>query len=170
MLHSPIGENPNYFTGGRLAQLATKIYQEFCHSDDVSPMIIEGLTLEILGEATRSAKRIRQNSFPRWLIQAREFLNERFRDNLSLAALAAEVGVHETHLAREFRRFYDCTVGEYVRRLRIDYACRRLSDSNLSLTEIALAAGFFDQSHFARNFKSQTGITPHEYRKIRYSR
>jgi AraC family transcriptional regulator len=73
-------------------------------------------------------------------------------------------------LSREFRRYYSCTVGEYVRHLRIEYACRLLSASNASLAEIALAAGFFDQSHFARNFKWQTGMTPHEYRRIWQSR
>lgn len=164
-------KSPSDFNGGLLAQLATRVYQEFRHSDDLSSLIIEGLTLEILGEAARCAgNSLRNNSLPRWLARTREFLNERFHENLSLAEIAAAVGVHETHLAREFRRFYRCTVGEYVRRLRIEYACRRLADGDASLAEIALAAGFFDQSHFARNFKSQTGMTPHEYRKIWRSR
>lgn len=167
---SVITDTPTDFSGVFLSQLAMRIYKEFCNLDDLSPLIVEGLTLEILGEAARDFKKRLKNSPPHWLIQARELLNEQFRESLSLANLALAVGVHETHLSREFRRFYHCTIGEYVRRRRIDYACRQLSTPDVSLTEIALAAGFFDQSHFARTFKSQIGLTPNEYRKALFSR
>ena len=46
----------------------------------------------------------------------------------------------------------------------IDSANREMLNSRASLTEIALAAGFFDQSHFARTFKAQMGMSPNQYR------
>jgi AraC family transcriptional regulator len=55
-------------------------------------------------------------------------------------------------------------VGEYIRRLRIEFACHSLSTST-SLIEVALAAGFADQSHSARAFKLQTGMSPATYRR-----
>ncbi len=164
--NSPILDSPAAFRGGFPAQLAARLYNEFCRLDDLSALVIEGLTLEILGEtARRSAKSSRQNP-PRWLAQARELLREQFYGNFSLAEIAKSVGVHETHLSREFRRYYGSTAGEYIRERRIEFACRQLSDTDASLAEIAHAAGFFDQSHFGKIFKQITGTSPAAYRKM----
>jgi AraC family transcriptional regulator len=72
--------------------------------------------------------------------------------------------VHPVHLAREFRRFEHCTIGEYVRRLRIEQACRRLTHSTDPIAAIAAEAGFADQSHFARTFKRVVGMSPVQFR------
>jgi AraC family transcriptional regulator len=52
-----------------------------------------------------------------------------------------------------------------VRRLRVDWALRELSTSARSLSEIALDAGFADQSHFTRVFKRQVGVSPGAFRR-----
>jgi AraC family transcriptional regulator len=74
------------------------------------------------------------------------------------------VGVHPVTLAREFRRYYDCTIGELVRRERIGFACRELLKPEESIADVAVSAGFYDQSHFAKAFKRVTGMTPAGYR------
>ena len=163
--HSAIVHSPGDFCGGVLPHLAMKVYREFRQADAVSALIVEGLMLEMLGEASRQSIKLSGRNPPRWLVRAREVLRDRFRENLSLAEIAGAVGVHETHLAREFRRHYRCTVGEYIRRLRIEFACRELSASDATLAEVAQAAGFFDQSHLGRTLKQQTGMSPALYRK-----
>jgi AraC family transcriptional regulator len=80
------------------------------------------------------------------------------------------VGVHPVHLVRVFRKFQHCTVGEYIRQLRIDYARERMLSSNDPLIEIALSSGFADHTHFSRSFKRVTGMTPSEFRKIAHRR
>ena len=55
-------------------------------------------------------------------------------------------------------------VGAYVRALRLNWAAERLAASRDSIAQIALQAGFYDQSHFSRTFKRQFGCTPLEYR------
>ena len=60
--------------------------------------------------------------------------------------------------------------GEYVRRLRVEIACQRLASSDMPLAEIALAAGFSDQSHFTKTFRHYNGMTPGEYRRRLRSR
>jgi AraC family transcriptional regulator len=162
--HSRLIETPADFYDERLSSLAARLYREFREEDDFSRLSIEGLTLEMLAEASRYSVRKSEPRPPRWLRQAREILDERFDESLTLAALSESVGVHPVHLAREFRRFYCCTVGEYVRKRRTEIACRQISTTNLSFSEIALAAGFFDQSHFIRTLKKFTGMTPREYR------
>ena len=59
-----------------------------------------------------------------------------------------------------------CRIGEYVREALL--LCRSMSELaglDKSLSEIALAAGFYDQSHFANAFKRYTGMTPSEFRR-----
>ena len=84
----------------------------------------------------------------------------------SLSGLAESVGVHPVTLARAFRRAFGCTVGEYVRRLRIDHAAHQLAQTELPLAEIALAAGFSDQSHFSNLFRRHTGLSPFKFRRV----
>ena len=164
--YSLLLNQPVDFRGGLLLQLAMRLYKEF-HSDDAcSPLVVEGIALEMLGEACRPSANKSTNCPPRWLLAVRDLLHEQFSENLTLSELADSVGVHPVHLAREFRKFYRCTIGEYARQLRIDFACRKITTSDMSLSEIALAAGFFDQSHFTRTFKACTGKTPQEYRTI----
>jgi AraC family transcriptional regulator len=56
-------------------------------------------------------------------------------------------------------------VGEYLRRLRIDRAAEQLVWGDLPLAEIAIAAGFSDQSHFSNVFRRRTGISPSAFRR-----
>ena len=78
--------------------------------------------------------------------------------------------MHPVTLARAFRTFYGCSVGEYLRRVRVDLAGRWLSDTNLGLAQIALSAGFCDQSHFSNVFRRIIGLTPSRYRREARSR
>jgi AraC family transcriptional regulator len=150
--------------GGPPAWLATRLYREFQSPDGLSPFVVEGLILEILGEIVRRPEGT--GGAPRWLREAAEVLRDRFRENLSLDEVARTAGVHPAHLARSFRRHFGCSAGEYVRRLRVEHACRELCRREAPLAEIALEAGFGDQSHLTVVFKRHTGLTPAAYRKF----
>jgi AraC family transcriptional regulator len=147
-------------------RVVTKIYKEFRCTDELSSLIVEGLMSELLGEAIRYSKNNHQAKSPSWLIRTLELLHDRFQESLSLSEIARTVGVHETHLSREFKRYYRTTVGDYLRRLRIEFACREISASNTPLSEIALSSGFADQSHFTKTFSQVMGISPAAYRKF----
>ena len=164
--YSAILDRPVDLTGGMAIRLATQLYDEFRHLDGLSPLAIEGVTLELLTETSRRALGSIDFRPPRWLEQVTDMLRARFAENLTLSDLAAVAGVHTVHLARVFRKFHGRTVGDYVRQLRIEYASRQLSTTDVSLVEIALAAGFSDQSHFSRTFKSHTRMLPSEFRAI----
>jgi AraC family transcriptional regulator len=141
-----------------------RLYNEYRHRDAWSPMAIEGLSLEILAELSRSTAKATDAGTPRWLEQAKEILAVRLTDAPSLADLANHVGVHPVHLAREFRRRFNCTIGDFIRQLRIESACREIAQADATLCDIALRAGFYDQSHFSNTFKRFTGMTPAAYR------
>lgn len=163
-------ENGSHFQGGRLGWLARSVYQEFNCMDDVTPAAIEGLVLEILVEASRFGRSSSSTDRPRWLVQAHELIRARFAEALSLSNIAASVGIHPVSLAREFRSRYHSSVGEFIRRVRIEAACKLIVTGDLPLTEIGLATGFADQAHFSRTFKRITGLTPGQFRMVKNAR
>jgi AraC family transcriptional regulator len=101
---------------------------------------------------------------PGWLDRIDEMLRADFRSRLSLEDFANAVGQSPERVSSVFRRFYHHSIAEEQRRLRIEFACERLRDPDISLADIALDAGFSDQPHFSRAFKEITGITPARYR------
>ena len=93
-------------------------------------------------------------------------LHDRTPDHPSLSELAALVGRHPTHVSRAFRREYGVTVAEYARSLRLEWARAQIALGDTPLARIAVEAGFSDQSHFTRAFRSHTGVTPGRYREL----
>jgi AraC family transcriptional regulator len=168
--HATVQKDSVDFQGGLPAWLALRAYDEFLQADDVSPLAVEGLTLELLALLARRFRESCGRKPPRWLAAARDLLHVRFAEPLALGELATAVKVHPTHLAREFRRWYRCSVGDYTRRVRIDYARDAILNSDAPLIEIAYGAGFADQPHFTRTFKRLTGMTPAEFRATKNPR
>lgn len=148
----------------RYAQLGLRMYAEACKDDPASEFIIEGLAMELLGELLRLQS---IDPCPRdldWLKQVRDILHDRYRESLPLRDLADQVGVHPVHLARAFRKRYQCCIGDYLRQLRVASACRELANSDLGMAEIAGRNGFSDQSHLCRMVKQHTGASPTQHR------
>jgi AraC family transcriptional regulator len=141
--------------------IATKIGRELAHPDAFTPLAVEGLALE-LAVATR---RLSPSGIPRWLRAARELVLEHALEPLSVAAVAAQVGVEPRLLARSFRRHFGDSIGEYVRNARLDWAAARLVHSDEPLASLAFEAGFADQSHFTRSFKRRVGLPPGRFRR-----
>ena len=153
--------------GGPVCALARTLYREFHHPDAASPLVIEGVVLEMLGSLLR---RPPADPAPGWLARAREMLRDEAADAPSLTAVAAEVGVAPVRLARAFRRLYAESPGDFVRRERIRRACDRLAVPETSIAEIACELGFADQSHFTRVFRRIVGVTPAAWRRERGER
>jgi AraC family transcriptional regulator len=152
------------FRGGFVVHLAHRLHGEFRLRDEVSRLAIESIALGMLAEASRRTAKPSERPVPAWLRQARALVEAHFAEPLPLADVARRVGVHPVHLARTFRRVHQITFAGYVRHTRVEFARRELAASESPLGDIAVAAGFCDQSHFSRLFKRYTGLTPAEYR------
>lgn len=159
-----VGNDPMVYREEAVVWTMMKLRKEFRSMDDEAQLAIEALTLDLVAQTSRNRKAFLQDNQLSWLRQALEFINDQFSEPLTLSAVARSVSVHPVHLANTFRRRYGCTVCEYLRRRRVEFACNRISTSNDSLAEVALAAGFTNQSHFSRTFKQITGMTPGQYR------
>ena len=151
--------------GGLPGVIARRLYLEFRAGDDAAPLAVEGLLLELLASAAREAGPAPPSGLPRWLADARDMIHAAPAAPHSLSRLAELVGVHPGTLARSFRLAFGCSVGDYLRRIRIERAAEQVAGSDLPLASIALAAGFSDQSHFSNVFRRLTGMAPSAYRR-----
>lgn len=151
--------------GGGASLLMRSLAEEASRDDELTPFAFEALVLHLLAVLRRETPHDRAR-VPRWLMRARELMNDRFAERLSLADVAAAADVHPVHLAATFHRCYGVTFGAYLRRIRVEHARRALAESDDAVAEIALACGFFDQSHLSRVFREATGTTPARYRRI----
>jgi AraC family transcriptional regulator len=159
-------ETPAHIKSGTLSLIMRRIYGELRGPTRGFELVIEGLILEMLGQTFRQNNLSNRSTPPRWLTQAQELIHQHFAEKLSLRVIADAVQIHPSHLARTFRKHHRCSIGEYVRRLRIEYAAQEILQSASSLTDVSLAAGFSDQSHFTHEFKRQLRTTPAEYKKL----
>ncbi|HZH91302.1 MAG TPA: AraC family transcriptional regulator [Pyrinomonadaceae bacterium] len=162
--------SPVYFSGSWPVFFATRLFGEYHRGDLTSTLAMEGLVLEMIAAASNDSTTGRERRKSRWLNQARDFLHAEFAGNPTIEEVAKIAGVHPTHLARVFRKQLGCTIGEYLRRLRVESASQKLASTDAPLGEIAAAVGFADQSHFSRTFQTYLGVTPGDYRKIRCPR
>jgi len=101
---------------------------------------------------------------PRALRRVREYITAHLERNISVEALAAIVGLSMFHFARAFKQSEGVTPHRFLLQCRVRRAQELLAGTDLPLSEIALAAGFSDQSHCARRFREFVGITPSRYR------
>ena len=84
---------------------------------------------------------------------------------LSLESTAAAIGMAESAFSRYFRRVTGRTFSDFVRRMRISFACRLLASGNAPIASIPLRCGYANLSNFNRRFRQETGMTPSQYRR-----
>lgn len=146
---------------GPLARCAAKIIREMRSHDSAAPLAIASAAVELLAESMREPPRARGAG---WLSRVVDMIEADPAAAPTLGALAVEAGIHPSHLARVFRREFGETLGDFVRRRRVEQADRALS-SPLPLAAIAAGAGFADQAHFTRVYRSHFGVTPGQRRR-----
>jgi AraC family transcriptional regulator len=96
-----------------------------------------------------------------------EFIHSHLEHDMTLAELAATVGMSPYHFARLFKQSTGLSPHQYVIERRIEAAKKLLMHTELSIAMIAYRVGFASQSHFAAHFRQRTGVTPKAYRDMR---
>ena len=159
--------HPLTLSPGLVSGLLVAVRRE-CFAGDLAGVVgAESYLVEALAELMRlphlDGSRERASHC---ICKAREILLDTYETPPTLTEIARQVEVHPVYLARAFRHAFGETVGDCIRRRRIEAGCRLITSSELSLSEIALEAGFADQSHFTRTFKKYLGVPPTEYARI----
>jgi AraC-like DNA-binding protein len=98
--------------------------------------------------------------------EVKEMLARRPYQPLSLAVIAADLGVSASYLERTFRRVTGSAIGRYRRRLRLREALRLVMEGDRELAAVALGLGFSSHSHFTAAFRREFGFTPRALRRV----
>jgi AraC family transcriptional regulator len=162
--HGPVLERPELLARDRVSALTAQLYRESRRPDAASPLCIQALLYEIGACLVRRGDAASAHD-PAWLARVRSRIDDSYAEKLRLSDLAREAGVHSVHLARTFREHYGVSVGQYLRRRRIEAAAGALRGGNAALVDIALDAGFASQAHFCTAFRRLMGCTPSQYRR-----
>jgi AraC family transcriptional regulator len=163
-LGSVVGEATRRFLHVRdpyIELLARRAAGELEQPDDVTPLAVEAAALELVARVARSGGLERR---PTWLGEARAVLHDRYADALSLDEIADAVGIEPDRLARGFRRAYGESLGDYLRRIRVNAAATLLATTDEPISRVAGEVGFADQSHLTRWFGRYLETTPARYR------
>lgn len=140
------------------------IFKETKLNQSTKQLAIDALLIKIFGLMSRKTSKVTDRN-PGWVSKVREALHDP-TENWQLADLAKLADVHPVHLSRTFSKYFNTTLGDYIRTVKIQQALSLLPDKEISLTDIAIQCGFADQSHFIRSFKSYQEVTPLRYRKL----
>ncbi|MDR0387287.1 MAG: helix-turn-helix domain-containing protein [Treponema sp.] len=119
------------------------------------------MTVENMAEQIFSFRGIRHAAALR---KAERFIYENYSRKISLKEIATASGLSAPYFSTIFKEEMGENLSMYLNRLRVEKACRLLTEGNMSLSEIAGACGFEDQSWFSKIFKNFTGISPGKYR------
>ena len=120
---------------------------------------LEVMALSILEELSRLRKSVFEEQIEELITSGKEAF--------PLAELCEITGYSQAHFERLMVKHFGCSAIEYFNRIRTNKICNLLENTNLSLTEIAEAANFYDTSHLNTFFKKRMGTTPGKYRKRR---
>ena len=94
-----------------------------------------------------------------------DHIHKHFDEPLRLPALAEMAGLSVYQFDQRIRSLFHVTAGQYIVKVRIDAACKRLTTTDEAIAQIALSCGYSDQSAFSRQFKQAVGISPLAYRR-----
>lgn len=101
---------------------------------------------------------------PRALRKVREYIEDNIDQRISVELLAGLANLSVCYFVRAFKHSVGITPHDYLIRQRVERTKQLLAGTDMPLSQIALAAGFADQSHFARRFRQHVGMSPRDYR------
>ena len=96
--------------------------------------------------------------------KALEYIHQNFSKNINMAMVANQVNINYTWFSEKFKEHTGVNFNEYIKKIRIDEACRLLEKGCYKIYEVAERSGFSDPKYFAKIFKESTGFSPGEWK------
>lgn len=140
----------------------------FAINQQIAP---RGLHLRYAGNggeraATALAVHARGGLAPSVVRRIRDYIEGHIGQRITVKLLAKLANLSVCYFVRAFKRSVGVTPHDYLMRRRLELTMGLLSGTDMALSEIALAAGFADQSHCARRFRQHVGMSPCDYRRL----
>jgi AraC family transcriptional regulator len=155
-------------------QLVSTLMPSLAHTEAVNGLFVDHVLQAIgvhvaqtYGGMKLFSHRARGGLAPWQERNAKELMEARIDTDLSLTQLASECRLSVSQFARAFRQSTGVAPHRWLMERRVDKAKHSLLDATLPLTDVAIACGFADQSHFTRVFKNAVGVSPGSWRRMR---
>lgn len=163
-----------YYSPEKLAESVRQInraFEELNNRDDYSPLVAKAILTELLVDFFRQYHMERQKSNYRnvHLKEIIRYIDENFRSNLSVNALAKQFYLTPNYLGTLFLREMGQSCSSYIQNLRFKLAIQLLVNTNHPIKEITERCGFHSTSYFIRKFKEIYGVSPNAYRNRKSS-
>ncbi|MBE6667060.1 MAG: AraC family transcriptional regulator [Ruminococcaceae bacterium] len=127
----------------------------------------EGLSKAVYDIVITYFSELNKATCPVVLSNAKNYIATNFKNDISIAEIAAYVGISQSLLFRLFKANEKCTPIEYLKRTRIESAKLLLSnEQNMNIKDVGSSCGFSDTSYFVKVFRDETGVTPKNFRKL----
>lgn len=159
---SSIKEDLNFYFHTILDEMADQ--KKDC--EKVCQNLLEALIIQLTRRTSSPVEILpSQKKITRECGRAKRYIDANFREDISLASLAAIVGLNKYYLAHTFTEIYGISPINYLTQKRIFTSQELLTSTDMSLSEIALQCGFSSQSYFSQCFRKSCGLTPTAYRR-----
>lgn len=169
-------QEPGFILAGkgraRIARLAERVVQESCEEAYAKELMMQALALELVVELARSIKatweetlRVKQGKARELVLIARDYIEEHYAEDISVADAAGYVFLSQGYFARAFRDEMNMSPMAYLIHIRVEKACALLQRADLKVSAIASRVGFSSPQRFNAAFRKQMGMTPMEYRR-----
>jgi len=96
-------------------------------------------------------------------------LHLNIESEISLDKLATELNLSPSYISSCFKKHMGISIMKYAKKIRIDRAKVLLTTTDISILDLSISLGFYDQSHFSKTFKNFTGVSPSKYRNKNFS-
>jgi len=155
-----------------VAQITKGILPFLGRSDRLSVLALDQFSL-ILGAhliqqygVLQKTARLSKGGLAPWQKRrASELLHENMHGRIRLSDIARECGLSVSHFARSFKTSFGTSTHQWLMQHRIDHAKQLMSQTGMSLTDIAIQSGFNDQAAFTHTFHQLVGVSPGRWRR-----
>ncbi|MEE1047251.1 MAG: PocR ligand-binding domain-containing protein [Clostridia bacterium] len=93
------------------------------------------------------------------------YIEDNLDSDLSIERLCKVFNVGRTYLYTEIKKFFPDGIARFIKKKRLEKSCRLLTETNLSVNNIAETVGFNDYNYFLKIFKKEYGVTPKQFKK-----
>lgn len=119
---------------------------------DLSKSLVETITKNMLSSIYNGNSQV--------ITRALRYINRNYKDKITLKDIESNLHINASYFSTLFKQEMGMTFTDYLNSLKIQYACSLLENTNLSIIDVSLSAGFDDQSYFTKVFKKVKGVTP----------
>ncbi len=158
-------ENCNFEFGS----IFDKIYYEYKNRQTGYLNLIRVYTAELIIKLFRKIESSEKSSLTQGqrdiVNSVIEYINTNYNINIRMEDISSKLFFNKNYIGKLFKQETGMPVSDFIREIRINEACRQLTETDKIITDIAPACGYNDMKSFYAAFKKSTGLTPKEYRR-----